>query len=134
MFETALVAQASSEWYPPVLHLVRLKYPIYCSIMAKTSAPQEQEKSSKRSKGKGKATKEPEAPKVDSPADNGFSLFKSASSKDAELDDLFSKSVRIRDRKMSAESLILPSPGNVRSPSSSETSRTGRSGKAHDNV
>jgi hypothetical protein len=63
--------------------------------MSKTSAPQEQEKSSKRSKGKGKVTKEPEAPKVDAAADNGFSLFKSASSKDAELDDLFSKSVCI---------------------------------------
>lgn len=65
------------------------------TIMAKTAAPQDQDKGSKRTKGKGKVTKEPEAPKIESPADNGFSLFKSASSKDAELDDLFSKSVSI---------------------------------------
>lgn len=61
--------------------------------MAKASASNEQEKGLKRSKGKGKVTKEPEASKVEAAADNGFSLFKSASAKDAELDDLFSKSV-----------------------------------------
>lgn len=61
--------------------------------MAKTPVPQE--KTSKRSKGKGKVTKDPEVPKKDAPTDAGFSLFKSAASKDAELDDLFSKSVRV---------------------------------------
>lgn len=66
--------------------------------MAKTSMPQEKDKSSKRTKGKGKVAKEPEAAKTDSAStekQGGFSLFKSASSKDAELDDLFSKSVRM---------------------------------------
>ena len=61
--------------------------------MAKAPAAKEQDKGSKRAKGKGKVTKEPEAPKVEAAADSGFSLFKTASAKDAELDDLFSKSV-----------------------------------------
>ncbi|KAJ9099802.1 hypothetical protein QFC21_003801 [Naganishia friedmannii] len=60
--------------------------------MAKESTPQTQEKISKKSKGKGKVTKEAEEQKSAASAEKGFSLFKSDSTKDAELDDLFSKS------------------------------------------
>ncbi|KAJ9111652.1 hypothetical protein QFC19_001009 [Naganishia cerealis] len=60
--------------------------------MVNPSTPQTQEKDSKRSKGKGKVTKEPENQKSGSSTEQGFSLFKVDSAKDAELDDLFSKS------------------------------------------
>jgi hypothetical protein len=66
-----------------------LSYLISTDINNMAKTPQPQEKDSKRSKGKGKAAKEPEAKKAES---TEFSLFKSV--KDAELDDLFSKSVR----------------------------------------
>jgi nucleolar protein 12 len=61
--------------------------------MAKEATPQTVEKISKKSKGKGRVTKDAEEQKSASSAEKGFSLFKSDSTKDAELDDLFSKSV-----------------------------------------
>lgn len=98
--------------------------------MAKTPTPQEKDKSSKRTKGKGKVTKEPaEAAKTDSAStekQGGFSLFKSAASKDAELDDLFSKSVRMGPIVRRRKGLMYVLLSGYFRRTSTETSQSGK--------